>query len=248
MKKIVIIGSPGAGKTTLAQMLGDILSIRVIYLDRLFWKRDWQAVSGDERIDILQELVPDTRWPDGKWIMEGTYLQSSGPRLEAADTIIFLDLHPFLCIGRVIQRHYGNHGKFRRDLPKECTDKLTFSRLLYILMFAFEERQKLTETLYSYITPKEIIHLYSPGQVKDFVEGLKKKEEQFIDNKHIALAASQKEVGETRSPLHRVVSTIKAFGFFIRSCFAWLLYILAPKAFFSLRTRVHQTLRAEQQS
>ncbi len=92
LKKTVIIGSPGAGKTTLAQTLGRILNIRVIHLDRLFWKRGWQALSRDERIDILQDLVPDTRWPDGRWIMEGTYLQSSEPRLEAADTTIFLRL------------------------------------------------------------------------------------------------------------------------------------------------------------
>ena len=42
MNKIVIIGSPGAGKSTFAHELGAILNIDVIYLDRHFWKTGWK--------------------------------------------------------------------------------------------------------------------------------------------------------------------------------------------------------------
>jgi adenylate kinase family enzyme len=234
MKKIVIIGSPGAGKTTLAQALGRILNIKVIHLDRLFWKGGWQAISGDERIDILKDLVPATRWLDGKWIMEGTYLQSSEPRFEGADTIIFLDTHLFLCLGRVIQRHYAHHGQFRRDLPKECTDRLTLSRMLYVLTFSFEERKKLMKNLRSY-TSKEFIHLYSPREVNNFV---KKLEEQTTIG-CLTPTFGQKVLREIGQQFHYIVNTIKAVAFFVRSCFALLLYTLSPKTFFSLRARLH---------
>ena len=121
MEKIVIIGSPGAGKTTLARELGPILKIKkVIHLDRLFWKREWKGKTGDIRIDILNRLVQEKRW-----IIEGTYLCSSGPRLEAADTIIFLDTPPLVCLQRLIKRHHEYHGCSRCDIPEECTDKLT---------------------------------------------------------------------------------------------------------------------------
>ena len=82
MDKIAIIGSPGAGKSTLAQQLGESLNIEIIHLDRYFWQPDWREKPRDTRIEILKDLVRKERW-----IIEGTYLGSSEPRLNAADTI-----------------------------------------------------------------------------------------------------------------------------------------------------------------
>src|SRR5229473_336065 len=120
MEKIVIIGSPGAGKTALARKLGSMLKMKVIHLDRLFWQRDWKRKARDTRIDILQDLVREKRW-----IIEGTYLNSSKIHMKAADTIIFLDISPILCLQRIIKRHREYSGRSRRDIPMECTDKLT---------------------------------------------------------------------------------------------------------------------------
>ena len=86
MDRIVIIGSPGAGKSTLARKLGLILQINVVHLDRVFWGPGWKEKPRDTRIDILENIVQKQQW-----IIEGTYLGSSEPRLKAADTIIFLD-------------------------------------------------------------------------------------------------------------------------------------------------------------
>jgi adenylate kinase family enzyme len=68
-ERIVIIGSAGAGKSTLAQKLGSVLNIEVIHLDRYFWQPKWKEKPRDTRIEILQELVQEERW-----IIEGTYL------------------------------------------------------------------------------------------------------------------------------------------------------------------------------
>jgi adenylate kinase family enzyme len=84
MNKIVIIGSPAAGKSTLARNLGRILHINVVHLDRVFWEPGWKEKPKDTRIDILQEIVREKQW-----IIEGTYLGTSESRLNAADTIIF---------------------------------------------------------------------------------------------------------------------------------------------------------------
>ncbi len=151
MEKIVIIGSPGAGKTTLARELGPILKIKkVIHLDRLFWKREWKGKTGDIRIDILNRLVQEKRW-----IIEGTYLCSSGPRLEAADTIIFLDTPPLVCLQRIIKRHREYRGHSRRDIPEGCNDKLTLFRMLKVLVFPLRGRRKLEKELRKY-NPKQI--------------------------------------------------------------------------------------------
>ena len=167
MEKIVIIGSSGAGKTTLAKELCPILKMKkVIHLDRLFWQCGWKGKTRGTRIDIMNRLVQEKRW-----IIEGTYLCSSGPRLEAADTIIFLDISPLLCLWRILKRHREHRGPSRRDLPEGCTDKLTLSRILKVLAFPLRERRKLEEDLGKF-PPEKVIRLHSAKEVEGFIAQL----------------------------------------------------------------------------
>ncbi|MBV9617104.1 MAG: hypothetical protein JO031_16750 [Ktedonobacteraceae bacterium] len=164
IKKIAIIGSPGAGKTTLATELGKTLNIKVFHLDRLLWKRGWIRKCKDTRIDILYKIVPERQW-----IIEGTYLSSSKPRLEEADTIIFLDMPPWLCLLRIIRRHRKNRGMPRRDLPMDSADKLTLSRMLKVLTFALAERERLQRVLNKYESER-VVRLCSHKAVKNFLK------------------------------------------------------------------------------
>ena len=163
MDKIAIIGSPGAGKSTLAQQLGELLNIEIIHLDRYFWRPDWREKPRDARIEILNELVRKERW-----IIEGTYLGSSEPRLNAADTIIFLDIPPWLCLYRIRQRHNKYKGQPRPDLPDGCSDNLNLKCVLKVLAFPFRGRRTLKQMLRSYKS-KRIIRLRSGKEVKDFL-------------------------------------------------------------------------------
>jgi adenylate kinase family enzyme len=166
MNKIVIIGSPGAGKSTLARKLKSILKIQIVHLDRIFWQRGWEEKPRDTRIDILQDLVRHEQW-----IIEGTYLGSSEPRLNAADIIIFLDINPLICLLRVIKRHHEYRGLTRRDIPMESTDRLTMYRMLKVLVFPLQDRRTLKQKLRNCET-KQIIWLRSSEEVEDFLAQL----------------------------------------------------------------------------
>lgn len=181
MRKVAIIGSPGAGKTTLAKNMNKILNIKVYHLDRLLWKTRWQSIDGPTRIDTMQSIIREKQW-----IIEGTYLYSSIPRLKEADTIIFLDTSFPVCLLRVINRHFRERGRSRRDIPMESSDKLTMRRMLKILFFPFTGRKILIHTLYKY-GPKNIIRLRSPEEVECFLRQLKldayeKRNSSHIDN------------------------------------------------------------------
>src|SRR5947209_12255586 len=104
----------------------------------MFWKRRWKGVDRETRIDILQNVVQEKQW-----IIEGTYVRSSEPRLNAADTIIFLDTHPLVCLLRIVKRHREDHRRSRRDIPEGCTDRLTLLRMLTVLAFPLREARKL---------------------------------------------------------------------------------------------------------
>ena len=155
MEKIVIIGSPGSGKSTLARKLGRKLQIQVVHLDRKFWLPGWIEKPRDLRIEILEKIVQEKQW-----IIEGTYLGSSEPRLNAADTIIFLDIEPAKCLQRIIKRHYMCQGHHRHDLNEGCYDKLTLIRVLKVLVFPIRGRRTLIKKLNNYKS-KEIIWLHS---------------------------------------------------------------------------------------
>ncbi len=167
MEKIAIIGSAGAGKTTLAQKLYSILNIKVVHLDRLFWQPGWKEKPRDTRIEIMENLVQEKQW-----IIEGTYLGSSESRLNAADTVIFLDIAPSFCLWRIIKRHRDYHGCSRRDLKEGCKDKPNPIRILKVLVFPIRGRRTLKKKLRNYES-KQIIRLRSSKEVEDFLVQLR---------------------------------------------------------------------------
>lgn len=162
MKRIAIVGPPGAGKTTLALELSSLLKIKQFHLDRIFWERGWKKKERDTKIDILQKLVGEPQW-----IIEGYYLKSSEPRLESADTIIFLDMPPFLCLHRLWKRHHVRRS--RRDIPPECTDKFTPYSVLKILSFLIQRRVPFLRKLKKYEKTKHVVRLHSPEEVHAFL-------------------------------------------------------------------------------
>jgi len=143
MDKIVIIGSPGAGKSTFARTLGQVLDIEVFHLDRYFWKPDWKEYPRDKRILIQHQLVEGKK----RWIIEGTYLSSSDKRLAAADTIIFLDIPPHLCLLHVVKRRFQDAKKPRPDLPIGCKERLSPPYILKVLVFPYRGKRTLLDRL-----------------------------------------------------------------------------------------------------
>ena len=183
MNKIVIVGSSGTGKTTLARNLRAILKIAILkmnvyHLDRVFWKRGWERRATEERIDIAQAIVLRKRW-----IIEGNYPDSSEPCLYAADTIIFLDVPLLLCLRRLVKRHNKDVGLRRRDLPMDCTDRLTFQSIMKVLSFKLTKRGPIMQKLKIYKAEgKEIIIFRSTKQVDEFVA----QQLQLVHNKEHA--------------------------------------------------------------
>lgn len=111
MKKIVLIGSGGSGKSTLARLLGKKLKMNVYHLDSLFWRPNWVGVPKDEQIKVQNELVKRE-----DWIIDGNYGGTMDIRLNAAETIIFLDISRTICVYRVFKRMLKYRNKTRPDM------------------------------------------------------------------------------------------------------------------------------------
>jgi adenylate kinase family enzyme len=108
VKRVVILGRGGAGKSTFARCLGDVTKLPVIELDALFWEPGLIAATPGRWAARQQELVRRDAWIlDGDL---GPYDSALDVRLRAADTIVVLDFSFPRCAWRVIRR-----GRERAD-------------------------------------------------------------------------------------------------------------------------------------
>jgi adenylate kinase family enzyme len=99
MKRILVTGPVGAGKSRLAGELGRRLGIRVLHLDTLFWKPGWVATPPDEFEAVQRrELATD------EWIVDAQFDDMLRDWLHAADTVVFVDASPLRCLWRVSRR------------------------------------------------------------------------------------------------------------------------------------------------
>ena len=90
MLKIMIIGSPGAGKSTFSRKLRDITGLPLYYLDTLWHKPDQTNISKEEFDARLNEIIKKD-----KWIIDGNYQRTLETRLRECDTVFLLD-YPFI--------------------------------------------------------------------------------------------------------------------------------------------------------
>ena len=147
MKRIAVIGSPGAGKSTLSRWLGEKLNVPVFHLDRLFWNPGWKKTPPEEFVRVQKQIMRQHT----ECIMDGDYASTLKVRLRECDTVIFLDFPRTLCLFRVIMRTVKSLcGGPRPSMAEGCPAKMDrdyIEFLQYIWRFSKQQRPKITEIL-----------------------------------------------------------------------------------------------------
>ncbi|MBQ7045123.1 MAG: adenylate kinase [Clostridia bacterium] len=108
MKKIVVIGCPGSGKSTFSKALHKKTGLPLYHLDMLFWNADKTTVPKS----VFYERLNDVLAAD-EWIIDGNYISTMQLRLGKCDTVFFLDFEAGVCLDGVLTRI----GKPRSDMP-----------------------------------------------------------------------------------------------------------------------------------
>ena len=111
VRKIAIIGCGGAGKSTLAHRLGDVLGLPVVHLDQHYWRPGWvEPDKATFHAQLAELLAADA------WVLDGNYSGTLEVRAAAADVVVFLDFPRALCLYRVFARWWRWRGHTRPDL------------------------------------------------------------------------------------------------------------------------------------
>jgi adenylate kinase family enzyme len=108
--------------------------------------------------------------------MDGNYGGTMELRLAAADTIIYLDLPPPLCLWRVFLRFWRYRGRSRPDVAAGCPEKLDWTFLKWIAHYRRDRRPSILERMAQYAEGRCLIHLQTVAQVKRFLDGLPGRE------------------------------------------------------------------------
>lgn len=158
MKKIVVIGCPGAGKSTFARRLKEMTGLPLYYLDQIWHKADRTTVSKEEFDAKLREIIQQD-----SWIIDGNYLRTMECRLDACDTVFFLDYPLEICLEGAKARI----GTVREDMPWVETEFDEEFRQ-WILDFPKDQIPVIYELLKKYETEKEIIIFKSRDEAEKF--------------------------------------------------------------------------------
>lgn len=173
MKRIVIIGSCGSGKTTLGRHLAENLGYPITDLDELHWLPNWVERPREEFTLLIEKTVSTPTW-----IICGNYSKFRHLIWPKVDTIIWIDPPLFTLLRRVLTRSIkrmidkkpmcnGNYETLGRLFCKK-------SIVIYLLKNYYRHRRSFSEAMQTvthvkwihirgkqFLEPRQILESYS---------------------------------------------------------------------------------------
>ncbi len=173
MKKLLVIGCPGSGKSTFSSKLSKVSDLPVIHLDSYYWKPGWISCSNQEFDEILRELLHQEAY-----IMDGNYSRTIDYRLSFTDTVYFFDFSRYLCLYRIIKRRIMNHGKTREYMGKGCLEGIDYKFMKSVWNFSKNQRMQIINLLDKYKESKNIVIFRNPKEVDNYFKNFSKQLEE----------------------------------------------------------------------
>jgi adenylate kinase family enzyme len=165
MRRILIVGNSGGGKSTLARRLGEKLALPVIHLDVLFWKPDWVEAQKDAfRADVRIALEAKA------WVCDGNFAETLDIRLPRADTVVWIQQPPLLCLARAIWRVATYRGRHTRpDMAAGCDERFDPAFYRYIWDFDAKTAPRIEAALAKGAHNARVVRLRSNREIAAFL-------------------------------------------------------------------------------
>ena len=165
MKKVMIIGNGGAGKSTLALKIQQITGLELIHLDQHYWKAGWVEADKATWKSQIEQFVQKP-----SWIIDGNYGGTMDIRIATADTIIFLDRSRWVSLYRVLRRNLRYYGQTRPDLAAGCPEHFDWKFIRYVFFYNNRRKPGILKRLQNLKPHQQLFILRSDRAIKRFLK------------------------------------------------------------------------------
>jgi adenylate kinase family enzyme len=163
VQRVAIVGCGGSGKSYLARELGRLLDLPVIHMDVVYFDDRWNPLPMDRFEAVQRELVAAPRW-----VVDGNYNSTLHVRLEAADTVVFMDLPTHVCLWGIVSRQL-RHGRGQND-QTGVYNRITRDVLRYVLSYRRKMRPRVLANIEEHTSEAQVVALTSRRQARRFVQ------------------------------------------------------------------------------
>lgn len=166
MKRIIVVGSQGSGKTRLSLALGKKLGLPVIHLDVLYWRPGWKPSDKEDfRVRVAEAIAGDG------WIVDGSFSDLClDLTLARADDFIAIERPRWLTVWRVLWRSAFQRSGQRTDLPEGCPEEFDWSIVKQSWRYDIDRARIEAERL-QYGAHVPVVRLFNDRQIAAFLSG-----------------------------------------------------------------------------
>ena len=162
MKRAVVIGCSGSGKSVFSRKLRDVTGLTLYYLDMIWHKPDGTNISREEFDEKLRSIISRD-----SWIIDGNYQRTLETRIKSCDTVFLFDLPTETCIEGALSRI----GKRREDMPW-FENELDPEFRQWIESFRENQLPEIYKLLEKYKNGRQIVIFRTREQADKFIEKL----------------------------------------------------------------------------
>jgi len=145
MRRVLVIGISGAGKSTFARRLAAKTGLPLVHLDAEFWQPGWKVMPRSAwRLKVAELVARDS------WIMDGNYGATLDLRLPRADSVFWFDYARGICLWRAVWRVATTYRRVRPDMAEGCPERLDWEFLRFIWDFNGKSRPQIVSMLAEY--------------------------------------------------------------------------------------------------
>jgi adenylate kinase family enzyme len=149
----------------LASALAVKLQLPLFHMDQLNWQPGWVESSKDEIRERLAGILVTDRW-----LIDGNYGGTLAPRLERADTVVYLDYPIRLCVARLLRRIWTYRGLTRPDMTEGCPERFDLAFLFYLIRWNSGPRPRTEAKLKGH--ESKVIRLRNPDELTRWMDSL----------------------------------------------------------------------------
>jgi adenylate kinase family enzyme len=163
MQRVLVIGSPGSGKTTIATRIAAKLNVPVHYLDLHHWLPGWTYRDSASAREIVRGIAETPAW-----VMDGNFAETFDLRMPRADSLIWLDYPRVTCLRRIFVRTLKGYGKQPGDLPDGCPESFDPQVYRFAWRFPAESRPQIFAAIEKYGAHLKVVRLTNDRDVSAF--------------------------------------------------------------------------------